>query len=117
GDTQGTVAVRQPDHPLALELLAETGPLAVSSANLTGRAAAVDASSAVQMLGDTVAAYLDDGPVSIGVASTIIDATSLTTARGERAVRVLREGAISRAALREVLGDLLEDDPDEDSSR
>ena len=108
GDTQGTVAVRQPDHPLAL---------AVSSANLTGRAAAVEASSAVQMLGTTVAAYLDDGPVATGVASTIIDATSLAGGRGERVVRVLRDGAVSRDDLREVLGDLLEAGADEDASR
>ena len=117
GETNGTVAVRMPSHTIALELLSETGPLAVSSANLTGRAAAVDASSAVQMLGDTVAAYLDDGPVSTGVASTIIDATSLAGGRGERIVRVLREGAVSREDLRDVLGDLLEDNPDEDSPR
>lgn len=114
GETQGTVAVRQPDHPLMLELLAETGPLAVSSANLTGKPAAIDAAAARDMLRDTVAVYLDDGPVKTGVASTIVDATSLVGARGERTVRVLREGAISRAELREVLGDALEPDPDED---
>ncbi|NHI16384.1 L-threonylcarbamoyladenylate synthase [Microbacterium excoecariae] len=112
GETHGTVAVRQPDHALALELLAETGPLAVSSANLTGQDAAVDVDSARGMLGDSAAVYLDDGPVSTGVASTIVDATSLLPGRGERAVRVLREGAVSRERLREVLGDLLEADPD-----
>ncbi|MFC3397451.1 L-threonylcarbamoyladenylate synthase [Microbacterium amylolyticum] len=113
GETRGTVAVRQPDHPITLELLAETGPLAVSSANLTGKPAATDASSARRMLGDSVSLYLEDGPVKTGVASTIIDATSLVPGRGEPAVRVLRLGAISRGELREVLGDLLEDDPEE----
>ncbi|WP_029151007.1 L-threonylcarbamoyladenylate synthase [Microbacterium indicum] len=114
GETHGTVAVRQPDNPLALELLAETGPLAVSSANLTGQAAAVDAVGARRMLGDSVALYLDDGPVSTGVASTIVDATSLLPGRGDPLVRVLRVGAISRDQLREVLGDLLEPDPEQD---
>lgn len=108
GETRGTVAVRQPDHPIALQLLHETGPLAVSSANRTGEPAAVDVDAAVRMLGDDVAAYLDDGPVATGVASTIVDATSLATGRGEPVVRVLRDGAISRERLREVLGDLLE---------
>ncbi|WP_156760164.1 L-threonylcarbamoyladenylate synthase [Microbacterium karelineae] len=116
GETQGTVAVRQPDHPIALELLAETGPLAVSSANRTGEAAAVDVTAAQRMLGETVALYLDDGPVSTGVASTIVDATSLASGRGDPVVRVLREGAIRRDRLREVLGDLLENPHDEDPS-
>jgi tRNA A37 threonylcarbamoyladenosine synthetase subunit TsaC/SUA5/YrdC len=65
------------------------------------------------MLGESVSVFLDDGPVATGVASTIIDATGLA-GRGERIVRVLRDGAISRAELREVLGDLLEADPRED---
>ena len=66
-----------PANHLALELLEETGPLAVSSANLTGKAAAITASDAQDMLGDSVAVYLDGGPSATGVASTIIDATSL----------------------------------------
>lgn len=112
GDTNGTVAVRMPAERLALELLEECGPLAVSSANLTKMAAAIDVHGAVSMLGDSVSVYLDGGPSATGVASTIIDATGLA-AGGERPVRVLRDGAVSRAQLREVLGDLLEaDDPD-----
>jgi L-threonylcarbamoyladenylate synthase len=110
GDTHGTVAVRMPANNLALELLEETGPLAVSSANRTGMTAAITASDAQDMLGDSVSVYLDGGPSATGVASTIIDATSLVTG-AEPLVRVLREGAIDRAALREVLGDLLEPDP------
>jgi tRNA threonylcarbamoyl adenosine modification protein (Sua5/YciO/YrdC/YwlC family) len=110
GDTFGTVAVRMPANNLALELLEETGPLAVSSANLTGQSAAITAAEAQGMLGDSVAVYLDGGPSTTGVASTIIDATSLVGG-GVPLVRVLREGAIDRAALREVLGDLLEPDP------
>lgn len=112
GETHGTVAVRMPAERIALELLEDCGPLAVSSANLTGRPAAVDVDSARAMLGDSVAVYLDGGPASTGVASTIIDATGLV-AGGTRPVRVLREGAVTRAQLEEVLGDQLEPaDPD-----
>ncbi|MRH29358.1 threonylcarbamoyl-AMP synthase [Microbacterium sp. SYP-A9085] len=110
GDTHGTVAVRMPDHHLALELLEETGPLAVSSANLTGKAAAIAAGDAQAMLGDSVAVYLDAGFSRTGVSSTIVDATSLV-GTAEPIVRVLREGAIDRERLRTVLGDLLEPDP------
>src|SRR5690606_38292341 len=110
GDTQGTVAVRMPDRRVALELLAETGPLAVSSANLTGRDAAIIASDAQAMLGDSVAVYLEEGYSENGVPSTIVDATSLVgTGPDEVArVRILREGSITRDQLAEVLGDLLE---------
>jgi tRNA threonylcarbamoyl adenosine modification protein (Sua5/YciO/YrdC/YwlC family) len=114
GDTHGTVAVRMPAQKLTLELLEETGPLAVSSANLTGMAAAVDIDSARDMLRDRVAAYLDAGPSETGVASTIVDATTLVGG-AEPQVRVLREGAISRERLRAVLGDLLEPDPEDDA--
>lgn len=111
GETNGTVAVRMPDNRLALELLEETGPLAVSSANLTGVAAAVTAADAQSMLGDTVAVYLDGGPSRTGIASTIIDATALVGGGEDARIRVLREGAVSREALAEILGDMLEPDP------
>ncbi|MDZ8274442.1 L-threonylcarbamoyladenylate synthase [Microbacterium aquimaris] len=114
GDTRGTVAVRMPAHRLTLELLEETGPLAVSSANLTGKPAAVTVLDAMNMLGGSVSTYLDDGPSATGVASTIVDATSLVVGP-EPVVRVLREGAIPRARLREVLGDLLEADEVDDA--
>jgi L-threonylcarbamoyladenylate synthase len=112
GETRGTVAVRMPAHRIALELLEETGPLAVSSANLTGVAAAITAEDAEGMLGDSVAVYLDGGPSATGIASTIVDATSLVGSE-EPLVRVLREGAVSREQLRDVLHDLLEPDPDD----
>ena len=112
GDTGGTVAVRMPAERIALELLEECGPLAVSSANLTGQAAAIDVHGAVSMLGESVSVYLDGGPSTTGVASTIIDATGLVRG-GDRPVRVLRDGAVPRRRLRDALGDLLEpDDPD-----
>lgn len=102
GDTGGTVALRIPDHELALELLRETGPLAVSSANSTGDPAARTIGEAEGMLGESVAVYLDAGPVAgDGTASTIVDGTGLTADGG--VLRVLREGAISRAELAEAL--------------
>src|SRR5215472_7080642 len=75
GDTKGTVAVRMPEDQVALELLRETGPMAVSSANLTGAAAATTAEQAREQLGEAVAVYLDGGPAHGGVASTIVDVT------------------------------------------
>lgn len=96
GDTRGTVAVRMPDHDVALEVLARTGPLAVSSANLTGQDAATDADRAEAMLGDSVEVYLDGGPTPGSVASTIVDCT------GEVG-RVLRLGVVSLARLNEVV--------------
>ena len=120
GDTLGTVAVRMPEGRVALELLAETGPMAVSSANLTGKDAAISAFDAERMLGDSVAVYLADGLSKNGIASTIVDATSLVRrgADDEPArVRILRDGVITREQLSEVLGDLLEPvaSSDEDS--
>lgn len=99
GDTRGTVAVRMPDHPVALDLLARTGPLAVSSANRSGMAAPVDADEAESMLGESVQVILDGGPTPGPVPSTIVDATSPTG-------RVLRLGAISLERLNEVVAPL-----------
>ena len=99
GDARGTVAVRMPLHPVAIELLELTGPLATSSANVSGHPAAQTAQEAQDQLGDSVAVYLDGGPVSDGIASTIVDVT------GERP-RVLRAGAVSIEALREVVPDV-----------
>ncbi|GAA1478779.1 L-threonylcarbamoyladenylate synthase [Nocardioides aestuarii] len=96
GDTRGTVAVRMPDHPVALSVLERTGPLAVSSANKTGRPAATDADTAVEMLGEDVAVVVDAGTSPGGEASTIVDVTG---SQG----RVLRRGALSLEALNEVL--------------
>ncbi len=96
GDSRGTVAVRMPLHPVALELLARTGPMAVSSANRSGQSPALTATDARDQLGDLVEVYLDGGPVRMGVASTIVDVTTETP-------QVLRAGAVSLAALREVV--------------
>ena len=96
GDTRGTVAVRMPDHPVALALLERTGPLAVSSANLTGRPAAVDADQAEAMLGDRVEVVIDAGEAPGKEASTIVDVTG---SQG----RVLRRGALTLEQLNAVL--------------
>jgi len=96
GDTRGTVAVRMPDHEVALELLERTGPMAVSSANLTGRPAATDAEQAEEMLGDSVSVIVDAGEAPGKEASTIIDVTGTQG-------RVLRRGALSLDDLNAVL--------------
>jgi L-threonylcarbamoyladenylate synthase len=96
GDSRGTVAVRMPDHPVALDLLERTGPLAVSSANLTGMPAATDADEAQDMLGEKVALVLDAGPTTGSEASTIVDVTASPG-------RVLRRGALPLEELNAVL--------------
>jgi L-threonylcarbamoyladenylate synthase len=106
GDTNGTVALRMPDQRIALELLADTGPLAVSSANRTGRPPAVTGEQAVEELGDSVAIYLDAGPTPGMTPSTIIDATALAAGTGP--LRILRAGAIDETALRAVVPDAFE---------
>ncbi len=96
GDSRGTVAVRMPLHPVALELLERTGPMAVSSANRSGQAAARTAEEAQDQLAGSVQVYLDGGPARVGLASTIVDVTTETP-------RVLREGAVTVEALRRVV--------------
>ena len=96
GDAEGTVAVRLPDEDLTRDLIRRTGPLAVSSANRSGRPAATTAQEADQQLGEHAAVILDGGPRASSAASTIVDCTAPTP-------RVLRVGAISLDRLREVV--------------
>jgi L-threonylcarbamoyladenylate synthase len=96
GETRGTVAVRMPDDEVALAVLERTGPLAVSSANLSGRSAARDADEAEAMLGDSVEVIVDAGTTLGAEASTIVDCTG---SEG----RILRRGAISLDELNAVL--------------
>ena len=103
GDARGTVAIRVPDLDQTRSLLRRTGPLAVSSANLSGRPAATTVNEAHEMLGDSVAVYLDAGPASGGEASTIVDFTV------DDHGHVLRQGAISVETLREVVPELQAD--------
>jgi L-threonylcarbamoyladenylate synthase len=100
GDTRGTVAVRMPLHPVAIELLRETGPMAVSSANKTGRPPATTAADAESQLGGSVAVYLDGGPCADAVPSSIVDVTG-------PAPRLLREGALPADVLRTVVPELV----------
>ncbi|MBF6540400.1 threonylcarbamoyl-AMP synthase [Nocardia farcinica] len=97
GDTRGTVMLRMPLHPVALDLLRDVGPLAVSSANVSGQPPATTAAEAREQLGSLVSVYLDGGPAAHAVASTIVDLTA------DRP-RILREGAVSAAEIAEVLG-------------
>jgi L-threonylcarbamoyladenylate synthase len=100
GGGDGTVAVRMPLHPIALEVLRETGPMAVSSANKQGQPAAETAAEARDQLGYSVSVYLEGGPCPEPVASTIISVTNSEH-------RVLRAGAIPIEKLREVVPGLI----------
>lgn len=97
GDARGTVMLRMPLHPVAIELLREVGPMAVSSANVSGRPPAVQADEARDQLGDLVDVYLDAGRSQQQAASTIVDLT------GE-APRILRAGPVSAERIADVLG-------------
>lgn len=99
GETRGTVAVRMPEDPVTLELLGRTGPLAVSSANISGQPAAVDAAAAEAMLGPATAVILDAGPSPKGEGSTILDCTGVQP-------RILREGALRTPDLVAALAEL-----------
>jgi tRNA A37 threonylcarbamoyladenosine synthetase subunit TsaC/SUA5/YrdC len=98
-----------PDHAVALALLERTGPMAVSSANLSGLPAATEAAEADGMLGDSVEVVLDAGPSPKGEASTIVDVRLSQP-------RLLRLGALSAAELNDVLqplGCTLIEDPED----
>jgi L-threonylcarbamoyladenylate synthase len=97
GDAYGTVMLRMPLHPIAIELLREVGPMAVSSANISGRPAAVTAADAREQLADLVEVYLEGGPSAQQAASTIVDLTGAQP-------RVLRQGPVAAAAIADVLG-------------
>jgi L-threonylcarbamoyladenylate synthase len=99
GETRGTVALRMPLHPVALAVLEQTGPLAVSSANRSGLPPATDAAEAARQLGTAVATYLDGGSCPGPVPSTILDLTGDVP-------RLLREGALPVERLAEVVPEL-----------
>jgi L-threonylcarbamoyladenylate synthase len=104
GETEGTIALRVPDHELAREILRRTGPMAVSSANISGKPAALTCDEAIEQLGDSIAIYLDGGPLQHagGAPSTIVDFS-----RHEDG-QVLRRGAISVETLRQTIPNLLD---------
>ena len=97
GEARGTVMVRMPLHPVALEVLKAVGPMAVSSANVSGGPPAVDAAAAQDQLGESVDVYLDAGPAEQGAASTIVDLTG-------PAPRIARIGPVSAEQIGAVLG-------------
>jgi tRNA threonylcarbamoyl adenosine modification protein (Sua5/YciO/YrdC/YwlC family) len=104
GETKGTVALRIPADDVAQDLLTLTGPLAVSSANRTGQAAALTAAEAEAQLAESVEVYLEGGPRPVegadALPSTIVDATAVP-------LRVVRQGAISLERLRGVVPSVL----------
>ena len=103
GDTNGTVAVRMPLHPVALEVLRETGPMAVSSANKHGQPAALTAAEAREQLSYSVSVYLEAGECPDTLPSTIVDVTTPVP-------KVLRDGAISFERLCEVVPNLVREE-------
>jgi len=89
-----TIGVRLPDHPVPRALARVLGPLAVSSANISGQPDSTNAKQVADSLGDEVALVLDDGPVRGGVPSTVVAFTE------DGDVQVLRAGAITEADVR-----------------
>ncbi len=100
-----TVAVRMPNHPVALELIRKSGKLiAAPSANTSGRPSPTEAPHVMGDLEGRIAMVLDGGPVGIGIESTIIDLTEPTP-------MILRPGYITPEMLSEVLGEEVIIDP------
>lgn len=100
-----TVAVRMPNHPVALELIRRSGCLiAAPSANTSGRPSPTEAQHVAEDLSGKIAMILDGGPVGIGIESTIIDLT-------EEKPMILRPGYITPEMLSEVLQEEVVIDP------
>ena len=100
-----TVAVRMPNHPVALELIRKSGKLiAAPSANTSGRPSPTEAMHVMGDLDGRIAMVLDGGPVGIGIESTIIDLT-------EEVPMILRPGYITQEMLQDVLKEEVIIDP------
>lgn len=89
GEAEGTVAVRMPLEEVTLDVIRAVGPLAVTSANVSGQPPATDVAAARTQLGDGVAVYLDAGPRTELRPSTIVDLTRTEP-------HVLRDGDLER---------------------
>jgi tRNA threonylcarbamoyl adenosine modification protein (Sua5/YciO/YrdC/YwlC family) len=100
GDTGGVVGVRMPLHPVALEVLREVGPMAVTTANRIGQPAPLTAEEARDQLEYSVRVYLEAGAAVDPAPSTIVDVTG-------DAPRVLRAGAVAFEKLRDVVPDII----------
>jgi L-threonylcarbamoyladenylate synthase len=96
GGDQGTVGLRMPDHPVALSLLRRTGPLAVTSANISGQPTPADCEELRSLFGTGVEVYLCDEGSLPGTASTVVDVS-------RKEVRILREGAVAAGMVFDVL--------------
>ena len=93
-----TVAIRMPDHPVALELIKRSGvPIAAPSANTSGRPSPTKAEHVMEDLNGKIPMILDGGPVLVGVESTIIDFTEETPV-------ILRPGWITKETMEDFLG-------------
>ena len=97
GETNGTVALRMPQNDVTLRLLTEVGPMAVTSANISGQPPATNILDAATQLGSAVSVYLEAGPSAGGLASTILDCTHETPV-------ILRAGAVSAGQIQAILG-------------
>lgn len=102
-NTGGHVSLRMPLHPVALAVLAATGPLAVTSAQRAGSTPPRTCADAQQQLGDGIALYLDGGETVAEAPSSIVDLTADPPV-------LLREGGYSLEALREICPDLVSSD-------
>jgi tRNA threonylcarbamoyl adenosine modification protein (Sua5/YciO/YrdC/YwlC family) len=100
GGAPGTAGIRMPAHPVALEVLRETGPMAVSSANLHGHPPAATAAQALEQFGPAVDVYLEAGPLPGDQPSTVVTLVG--------SPRVLRAGVIGYESLRAVVPDILD---------
>ncbi len=92
----GTVGVRVPDHAIAQALLLAAGPMAVTSANLSGQPSPSIAQEVIGQLGGRIALIIDGGKTPGGVPSTVVDCSGME-------LKILREGPISRDEIRAVL--------------
>jgi tRNA threonylcarbamoyl adenosine modification protein (Sua5/YciO/YrdC/YwlC family) len=97
GDNVGTIALRMPDQPQTLQLIEMTGPLAVTSANLSGEPTPPTVDEVRARLGDPVAIYLDGGPAREDKGSTIVDLA-------RRRPAIVREGPIGREEIERAIG-------------
>ncbi|HHY46397.1 MAG TPA: threonylcarbamoyl-AMP synthase [Firmicutes bacterium] len=96
-----TVAVRMPDHGIALALIAEAGvPVAAPSANTSGKPSPTTADHVIQDLAGRIDLVIDGGPTPVGVESTVIDMTSTPPV-------ILRPGGATREDISEVLGEVM----------
>jgi L-threonylcarbamoyladenylate synthase len=97
GDSKGTIALRMPAHSAVLSLLEMTGPLAVTSANMSGEPTPGTVEEIRVGFGDDVAIYIDDGPSKEETGSTIVDLA-------RRKPAIIREGPISAVEIERVIG-------------